>query len=72
MGSSLPKRAPRDGVTEIEAAVARREFHRLVPGDTVAFSNKVPLPAWSPRGGYVVASRSQLQEVRAGLERLIS
>ncbi|MBT2397944.1 hypothetical protein [Streptomyces sp. ISL-100] len=71
MAKPLPKRTPGEALAELEAAVDRREFHRLTPGDTVGFSNKVPLPPSVPRGPYTKPTRAMLTDVEAGLRRVL-
>lgn len=69
MANDLPKRIRRDGVAELEAAVTRREFHRLT-------AEEYPLPPWLTLPAYAVPTRttrtptrSVLRAVEAGLLR---
>ncbi|WP_214909515.1 hypothetical protein [Streptomyces sp. ISL-99] len=69
MANDLPKRLPRDGAADLEAAVQRREFYRLTP-------DVVPLPAWLPLPLHAVPTRETttptrclLRAVEAGLLR---
>ncbi|MGK5729813.1 hypothetical protein [Streptomyces sp. URMC 124] len=55
-------------MTELDAAVSRRDFLRL-PSPTVSFSNRVPLPRWVPRGPYMRPTPAILREVEEGLRR---
>lgn len=63
----LPKRVPGVGLAELEAAIDRREFHRLRPEERA-----VPYPPRVPRSGYVVPGREGLEDVAACLRRLIA
>ncbi|GGU49248.1 hypothetical protein GCM10010289_82280 [Streptomyces violascens] len=69
MANDLPKRHPRDGAAELEAAVTRREFFRLTP-------EECPLPQWLklppravPTRTTVTPTRSVLGVVEAALLR---
>ncbi|WP_079405487.1 hypothetical protein [Streptomyces sp. 3211] len=65
MVSDLPKRARR--VSDLDAAIARRDFHRLGGGD-VLLPDWVPAAA-APIRSTVRATPEMLRAVAAGLER---
>ncbi|MFF3751035.1 hypothetical protein ACFYYH_11325 [Streptomyces sp. NPDC002018] len=71
MAYELPKRLPRNGAAELEAAVTGHEFYRLTPDET--WHSKWALwPAGAPRGPFRKPTRTILHRVMAGVEKRLN